>query len=159
LQTGQDPLSDPFPLELGQGSQDMELELSRRRGAINPLPETDKLDSQRLKFLKQTNEVLEIATKAIQTPADQHVESSAFGICEELVEGRTSILRTAYSTVYIFPPFGPSPSLDITSEFLKLVLGLLVERRDSGIDGGPHRRASVSAVPALRIWSATFRIR
>src|SRR5437868_14187942 len=37
LQTGRDPFSDAFPLELGESCQDVELQLASRRHAIDAL--------------------------------------------------------------------------------------------------------------------------
>jgi hypothetical protein len=51
LQPGQDPLSDPFPLELSQGCQDVELELSGWRRAVDAFTKTDELNPESTKIL------------------------------------------------------------------------------------------------------------
>src|SRR5579862_5068907 len=55
-QTSPDPLLDSRPLELRQRSQDVELQLSGRRGAINALSQADECNPHRLELLDERNE-------------------------------------------------------------------------------------------------------
>ena len=126
------PLEEPFddPLEL-------ELELPGRRGAVNALPQRHEGNPEGVQVFDQDNEVPEIPAKAIQSPTDHDVKPSPSSIGHELIEGVASILRSAHTAIYVLNP-GPSSSLDVPAEFIKLVLWLLIDRRDSGIDRRSH---------------------
>ena len=53
------PFPNPLSLELGQGREDMQLELASRCRAVDPFPKTDERDFQRGQFLDQRHKVLE----------------------------------------------------------------------------------------------------
>jgi hypothetical protein len=116
----------------------VELKLPGGRCAIDALAEGNERDAQAVEFFEHRDEMPEIAAEAVQTPADKNIKASPFGISEKLVESGASILRATDATIYIFPALRPSTSLDVTSEFLKLVLGFLLDRRDACINGGLH---------------------
>jgi hypothetical protein len=150
LQARQDTLPDALSLELGQRSQNVELELPGWRRAVDAFPEADEGNPKGIQIFDQDNEVPEIPAKAIQSPADHHVKPSTPRIGHELIEGGTSILRPAHPSIDVLD-CGPGPSLDVPPKFLQLVLGLLVERRDPGVDRRPHAAASADTLPAFRI--------
>src|SRR5205823_6288024 len=102
------------------------------------------------------NQVLEVPSQSIQSPAHQYVEPPAFGVGEHLIERGASILRPAHSAIHVLHD-RPAACPGISTQFGELVLRLLIECRDTGVDRGLHDWPP-SVVPALRIWSATFRI-
>jgi hypothetical protein len=158
LKSGDNPLSNALSLELCKRGQNMELQLAGGGCAVDALTQTDERHADMLKLFEHRDEVTEIPSEPVQTPAHQHIEAPTLGVLQESIEGRPFVLRSTYTTVHELGP-SPATSLNVTAKFLKLILWLLVECRDACIDGGPHERASVWFVPALRIWSAAFKMR
>src|SRR5687768_16087013 len=99
----------------------MQLQFSRRRRAIDTLPETDKRDADTFELFKQGHEMSEIAAQSIETPADQHVEPAALGIHDELAESRPLVLCPTDPLVHILGR-GPAPCVDVVAQLLQLVL-------------------------------------
>jgi hypothetical protein len=98
--------------------------------------------------------VFQVATEAIETPADHRIESSTPGVNTKLVEGGTPTLRPAHAAVDVLDRL-PAARRSVRAEFGQLILGLLVERTYAGIDGSLHRpapmvRVVASALPADR---------
>jgi len=104
----------------------------------------------RLQLVEQCDQVFEIAPESIKTPADQHVEPAAPGVSDEIIERRPPILRSRHALIDVLDR-RPVARLHVASNLLQLILRLLLESRDAGVYGGPHERASVRVVPALRI--------
>ena len=52
-----DPLSDPRPFKLGNCPQDLHLELSGRRGRVDPFREADERHDEALEFFEPRNEM------------------------------------------------------------------------------------------------------
>src|SRR5687768_817784 len=98
-----------------------------------------------------------VAPEPVQTPAHQHIEPTTFGILEQGIESGALVLRAAHATVHELRP-GPTTSLDVATQFEKLVLAGLVEGRDTRIDSGPHRSTPPGPEPACRrLTAATAR--
>jgi hypothetical protein len=95
-----------------------------------------------LQVLEQRDQVPQIASEAIQPPADHDVEPAASGVLREVIQRGPAILRAADSPVHVLVP-RPAAGLQVAAELLQLVLRLLVDARDPRIDGGFHARASV----------------
>ena len=91
--------------------------------------------------------MFEIPPQAVEPPADQHVDPSPSGIADQAVEGGAAILGPRDAVVDVLDGRIPAPRPDVPAEFNELILGLLVERRDAGLQRGPHD----CTVPALRI--------
>ena len=72
------------------------------------------------------------------------------GIAHETVQRWPSILRARDAAVDVFDG-RPAACLDVPSDFLELVLRFLIDGAHARVNGGPHERASVFAVPAFRI--------
>ena len=53
LKARQNTFPNPFPLEFGDGGQDMHLELAGGRRGVDALRQTDERDAERLEFLEQ----------------------------------------------------------------------------------------------------------
>src|SRR5262245_9567348 len=100
----------------------------------------------------------QVPSEPIQTPADDDIKPSTSSVRQHLIEGWSPILRAAHATIDILRG-GPGARLHIAPQFLNLVLGLLIERRDARVNRGPHECAPASIAPALRIWSATLSTR
>src|SRR5688572_27237485 len=86
-----------------------------------------------------------IAPEPVQPPAHYDVEFPAFGIFEEGIEPRAPVLGAADAPVHELRP-GPAPGLDVAPEFLELILRLLVEGADAGVDCGLHNLPPVRAL-------------
>jgi len=83
-----------------------------------------------LEFIEQGDQVAQIPSETIEAPAHDDIELSSLRCCNQLVERRSTVLRTADTTSDKLHR-SPASRLDVASEFLKLVLRLLVERLDS----------------------------
>jgi len=59
------PLRDSRPLKLGQSREDVKLQSTCRRRAVDALAERDERDAHGLDVLQQRHEVLQIATEAV----------------------------------------------------------------------------------------------
>jgi hypothetical protein len=93
-----------------------------------------------LKFVKQQDQMTNIAAEPFQSPAHQHIEPTTPSVSDQLIQSRSAILGSADASVDILLS-RPAPSLDISPEFLKLVLGLLIERTDARVYSRSHCRS------------------
>ena len=78
----------------------------------------------------------EVAAESVQSPADQDVEPSAFGVADELVEGGASVLPARHAAINIFGG-GPASGFDISPQLRKLIFRFLVEPGHTGVDRSP----------------------
>jgi hypothetical protein len=67
-----------------------------------------------LEFLEEDNEMTEAAAQAIETPANQYIEPTSFGVPNQRIKGRTPILRAANPAVNVLHD-DPVPSCDVPS--------------------------------------------
>jgi hypothetical protein len=145
--------SNPFPLELREGCENVKLELSSRRGAVDALAQADERHADAVQVFQHNHEMPQIPPEPIESPAHQHVEPSALGVGQELVERGATILRPAHTVVNVFDG-GPATRLDLAPQLGQLVLRLLVERAHTSVDGRLHATtlpSVVADVPAFRI--------
>ena len=131
------PLGDALPLELRQGGENMQLEPSRRRLQVDAFPEGYKPYSEGLELVEQRDEVLEAAPQAVQAPHDDGIHRPALGVAQQAIKGGAAIRGPADAVVDVLDA-GPASCLDEPPQLLQLVLRLLVERADPGVDRGPH---------------------
>jgi hypothetical protein len=75
-----DALLDAPALELGDGPENVHLQLPGRCGGIDPLAKGHERNSPSLQVLEKRNQVLQVAARAVQPPADEHVKPTAFGV-------------------------------------------------------------------------------
>ena len=127
LEARQDPFSNAFPLELGNRPEDVHLQLAGWSRRVDPLGEADERDAERLQFVEQRDQVLQVATESIEPPADQHIEPPPLGVGQELVERGTTIFRPAHPAINVLDG-RPAARLDLPSQLLELVLRFLLER-------------------------------
>jgi hypothetical protein len=64
-QAGSDTLGNPGPLEFSQGGQNVELQFSSGRRAVDALAERDERDAQAVEFLEHRDEMPEIAAEPV----------------------------------------------------------------------------------------------
>src|SRR5437773_2508795 len=88
----------------------------------------------------------EVTSKTIEAPHNKHVEPPSSRVLQKRIQRRPSILRAADATINIVGGC-PAACADVSAEFLKLVLRLLIERADAGVDGTTHGNLRVAAVP------------
>ena len=98
-QTGPYPLGDSSAFEFCNGPQNVHLELGGWSGRVDAFRQADEGDAERLKFLQQRDQVLEVASKPIQPPAHHHIEAPSLRVTEDLIERRPTILRPTHPTV------------------------------------------------------------
>ncbi|HEU4936799.1 MAG TPA: hypothetical protein VFT39_10125 [Vicinamibacterales bacterium] len=55
-----------------------------------------------LQFVQQQYQVPQVAPESVQTPAHEHVEPSATSGLEQVVQRRSSVLRTRHTPVNVF---------------------------------------------------------
>jgi hypothetical protein len=136
---GPHALDDPAALELRDRAEDVHLELAGGRCGVDALAERDECDAERLQVLEQRDQVLQVAPKAIEPPAHQYVKLPAARVFDEAVEGRPGGLGPAHAVVDVLHGRVPATGGHVAAELGELVLGLLVERGDTGVDGGAQR--------------------
>ena len=78
-QAGGGTFTDEIPLELGEGTKDVEDELAAAGGAIDLLGQADKADLACLELGHQLDQSLEGATQTIQAPDHQGIPGSEEG--------------------------------------------------------------------------------
>src|SRR5207244_8749175 len=69
-----DSLANDRALQLSNGTQNREYHLSGRRGGINGLPQTHKVDTQALKFLQCSEQMAGGPGETLESSADNNVE-------------------------------------------------------------------------------------
>jgi hypothetical protein len=84
-----DPFLDAFPFELAQGGQHVHLQSWHRclRSGMQTRPEG-------VEVLEQRDDVTQISPKAIESPADQHIEASPPGVANYVIERWPALHRT-----------------------------------------------------------------
>ncbi len=75
-QSGPDPLGAPSALKFADGTENVHLEFSGRRRGVDALGQRDERHAQRLEIVEQGDQVFEAPSETVETPADEHVESS-----------------------------------------------------------------------------------
>ena len=108
----------------------MQLASGRRR--VDAFGEADEGDAERLELLEERDQVLEIPSEPIKTPAHQHIELSPFRVSNHVIERGPAILRAADTAIGVLNG-RPASGLDIAPEFLKLVFWFLIECADTGV--------------------------
>jgi hypothetical protein len=126
-QPGPNALDDTPPFEFSDGPEDLHLKSAGGRRCVDAHGEADERDAERLEILQQRDQVLQVAAKPIEPPADHDVEPAALGIGQKPIESGASVLRPAHPAVDILR-CGPASRLDVSTEFLQLVLGFLIQR-------------------------------
>jgi hypothetical protein len=121
------------------------LQASRRRGRVDAFSEADEADTQRLQFLEQQHQVAEVASEAIETPADQRVEAPSLGVPYELVERGPALLRAAHAVVDVLTRDRPAAGPAVLGQFGDLVLGVLVGGGNPRVEA--QRRVGIAFAP------------
>ena len=91
-QPGPDSLRDSRPLELSQRSQDMELQTSGGRGAVDTLVERDEGHAQRVELIQQRHEMPEPTPEAVQAPTGDHIDTATSNVAHKGIQSRPAIL-------------------------------------------------------------------
>ena len=114
---------------------------SRPAGVVQSMPSPSDTNAtpDRVQLVEERHQVAQVAPEPVEAPADQDVDSAAPGIADQAVERRAPILRTGHPVVDVLDGGRPAPRVDVAPQLGQLVLGLLVEGRDAGVDGGTHQ--------------------
>ena len=131
------PLGNPRAFELGDGGKDMQLQFPGWCRRINALGEGDEGDPQGHELVHQQHEVTEVPPESIQSPDDDGIDLPTLGILDETIQRRARIFR-ARDAVIDVRLSGPALGLDVATQLEELIFRLLIECRDSGVDGGSH---------------------
>ena len=136
-------------LKLSQGGQDVKLQPTGRRGAVDALAKADEGHPKGLELVEKRHEVSEVSAEAIEPPANQDAEAPTPCIAEEPVKCRSSLLRPAHALVDVLVS-GPASRLGVLSQFRELILRFLVKRRDAGVDRHLSHRYQSPILPTRR---------
>ena len=93
LQAGLDPLGDAGPFKFGDRGEDVHLQPPSRGCGINAFLKGDKRYAEHAEFIEQRDEMLQVSAEPVESPADQHIDSTTPGIFDEAVQCRTPIPR------------------------------------------------------------------
>jgi hypothetical protein len=96
----------------------VELQLARRRRAVDAFAQADERDSDMLQLFEHCDEVPEIPPKPVQSPTHEHIESPPFGVLEQGIEGWPTILRSADAVIGIFAERSPPTRTDVAPHLL-----------------------------------------
>ena len=66
-----DALRDASALKLRDGAENVHLELAGGCGGVDPLVQRHERDSQRVEFVEEGNQVLQIAAQPIEAPTNK----------------------------------------------------------------------------------------
>jgi hypothetical protein len=144
LKAGQDAFADAFPLELGEGGEDVKLQLPGRCRAVDSLAEADGRDPERREIIEQRHEMPQIPTEAIQP---QHTSTSTGGVWRHGAEyeGGAAILRPAHALIDKFNR-GPAACLDVSNYF-----GICGGETGGIVHVGQARRATPTCLRPARL--------
>src|SRR5262249_40851456 len=132
-----DAFLDARALELCDGTEDASHEPAGRCGRVNALAHRDERAPARLPFVDQQDQAPQIAAKPIEPPAHYGLYLTSSGVAEELVERRPAILRAANAVVNVLD-CGPAARIDVPPQLEQLILGGLILRADTRVDGTSH---------------------
>jgi hypothetical protein len=141
---------DSCSLKFGNRREDVHLEFPGGRRGVDAFGQADERDPERLQVLQQCDQVLQVATEPIKSPAHDDIEPPPLGISNQRIESGAAILRSTHPTIDILDG-RPASGRAEGARFRKLILWLLIDRRNAGVDRGPHDCTSASVVPAFRI--------
>ena len=122
----------------------MHLELPSRRRGVDAFAQRDEREAERLQVLEQRDQVLQVASQPIELPRHQHVELAAPRVRHEPVERRPAVGRAAHAVI---DGCLLAAGRDVAAQLGELVLGLLVEIGDAGVDGSSHGNLTGSGLP------------
>jgi hypothetical protein len=98
-QPSENTFSNAFSLELRDRIENVHLKLPAGVVASMPPARLTNEHAKRLQFLEQHDQMFQVASKAIETPADDGIESPAFRISQHRVQRRPAILRAGDAAV------------------------------------------------------------
>jgi hypothetical protein len=133
------------------------LQFSGRRRRVDALVQRHERNAECLEFLEQDDQVAEIAAQSIKSPHDNNIQPPPPCIGQQLVEGRSMVFRPADATVDVLHGC-PTARGDVPTNLRELVLGLLIECADPGIDSGAHGDSPVSVGPRILAGSPRDRL-
>lgn len=126
LEASQHALSDAFPLELRDRAKDVHLELPGWCRGVDAFREAEECHPERLQFFQQRDQMLQIATEPIQTPAHEDIELPPLGVGDKFIERRATVLCAAHAMIDVFSLGGPASRLHVAPDFEELILTSLI---------------------------------
>jgi hypothetical protein len=135
-QSGVNPFLDTRTLELRDRSEYSRDEPTGRRARVDPLAKRHERDPARLPLVEQQHEMAQIATEAIEPPADDSADAMPAHIPRQLVEYWPAIFGAADRLIDVLDGL-PTSSLDVAPKLEELVLaGLIVPTGECGRAAG-----------------------
>ena len=138
---GADSLDDQVALKFGDGPDDDNDSSSERSSGVDLLAEADELDVEPVEFVEHFEEVLHGPGDPVGSPDQDDVEPSPAGIAHHGVESRTLGLGSTDPVGKLLDDL-IATLLSHLAEVVELGLGVLIEGRDSHIEGGAFHRGS-----------------
>jgi len=136
---------NPCALELRERPQQVQLQAPGWRGRVDPLIQRHETHPQRRQLVQDIEQVLQAAPEAVQTPADDDVELTPPGGLEQVVQGGAAILCAGAPAVDVLPAEGPAARLQVAAQLVNLVVHILVEGADPGVESGSQSVGSLCA--------------
>ena len=138
---GADSLDDQVALKLGDGPDDDNDRSSERSSRVDLLTEADELYVEPVEFVQHIEEVPYGPGDPVRSPDQDDLEEAAAGIAHHGVESGTLSLGST-DPVRILLDDLIATLLSHLAEVVELGLGVLIEGRDSHIEGGAFHRGS-----------------
>lgn len=133
-ESSSDAFSNSGPLKFRDRAEDMELELTGGCRCIDAFGERYERYAESVKFVYESDQVLQIPPQSIQSPDHEHVESPASSIGDERVERRPAVLGAGNTVVDVLLR-APAARRDVAMELGELVFTGLVGSADAGVNG------------------------
>ena len=132
-------LLQALAFELTQGRENCELEPAAGGAKIQTFFEGNEWNVQRLEILEHRQQMFQIASDSIESPAHNDLDPRAASIKKKPVKTWPAILRPAH-LVGVFRMDGPAPRLAVATELEELVFARLrtIGGADAGVDSGLH---------------------
>ena len=134
-------LDDEVALQFGDGSDDDHNSSAQGTTSVDLFAEADELDVEPVEFVQHFEEVPHGPGDAIGSPDQDDIEPSAAGIAHHGVESRTLSLGSTDPVGKLLDDL-VATLLSHLAEVVELGLGVLIEGRDSHIEGGAFHRGS-----------------
>lgn len=128
-------LRDRDPGDAGPGADDDHDSTAQRAAGIDLLPEADELDAQVVELVEHLQEVDHGAGQPVESPDQQHIETTAAGVAQHLIESRPARLGAA-DLVPVLAHDPEAPLAGHLAQVEKLCLEVLIDGGDPDINRG-----------------------
>src|SRR5712691_1556490 len=99
---GAHPLGNEVPLELRNGSHNVEQELATRADGIDAFGVADEIDTERPELIETFDQVYQRAGEEVELPDQDHIEEALAGVLHQQIELGAVALGAAHTNIDIF---------------------------------------------------------